>query len=308
MERTRQNVAIVIVTYNSARQIEACLRSVPDGCGGVELVAVVVVDNASSDDSLAVAGRCTGLPLRLIQTGRNGGYAAGINAGVAALADEGVDAVLVLNPDIRLSSGSVAPLVAALGTPGRGVIVPRLVNPDGSLQPSLRRAPTVLRALTEAVVGGTRASRLGSLGELIVDGRAYESPGSACWATGGAMLISMATWRAVGAWDESLLLYGEETEFALRAAAAGHGLWFEPASEMMHLSGDAYATSPMLFALLSVNRVTVFGRWHGRLHTLAYHAAVAAGLLLRAAAGRPTARAAATALLRPARRLRALPG
>jgi N-acetylglucosaminyl-diphospho-decaprenol L-rhamnosyltransferase len=306
VERTGRDVAIVIVTYNSARQIEECLRSVPEGCGGVRLVAVVVVDNASADASLDVAARCSDLPLRLIQTGRNGGYAAGINAGVAAVGQD-VDAVLVLNPDIRLKAGSVAPLVAALG-PGRGVVVPRLVNPDGSLQPSLRRAPSVGRAMAEAVIGGTRASRLGPLGELIVDEAEYARPRSAAWATGGAMLISTATLRAVGPWDESLLLYGEETEFALRAGAAGHGLWFEPASEMIHLSGDAYATSPMLFALLSVNRVTVFGRWHGRLHTLAYRSALAAGLLLRAAAGRATARAALTALLRPGRRLRALPG
>lgn len=307
MERTEAGVAIVVVTYNSARQIEACLRSVAAGCDGLRLTDVVVVDNASADASLDVAARCSDLPLRLVQTGRNGGYAAGINAGIAAVGPD-VDAVLVLNPDIRLRPGSVAPLVAALGTPGRGVVVPRLVNPDGSLQPSLRRPPTLLRAVAEAVIGGTRASRLGALGELIVDEAEYARPRSAAWATGGAMLISTATLRAVGPWDESLLLYGEETEFALRAGAAGHGLWFEPASEMVHLSGDAYATSPMLFALLSVNRVTVFGRWHGRLHTLAYHAAVTGGLLLRAAAGRSTARAAVTALLRPARRLRALPG
>ena len=192
----------------------------------------------------------------------------------------------MLNPDIRMRPGSVAPLVRALGEPGRGVAVPRLVNPDGSLQPSLRRRPTVARALAEAVVGGRRAARIGRLSELIFDERAYVNPGPAAWATGGAMLISAKTFQDVGPWDESLLLYGEETEFALRAAERGYQVWYEPASEMVHLSGDDYQRSGLLFALLSVNRVRVFGRFHGRVHTMAFHLAVTLGLVLRAAAGR----------------------
>lgn len=301
------SVAIVVVTFQSAELVGACLDSVAAGCAGVRLTEVVVVDNASRDGTLDRAARGD-LPVRAVQLGRNGGYAAGINAGVAALDLDALDAVLVLNPDIRMRPGAVAPLVRALAVPGRGLAVPRLVNPDGSLQPSLRRPPTVRRVLAEALLGGARAARLGTLAELVVDERVYARGGQAAWATGGAMLISARALREVGPWDESLLLYGEETDFALRAADRGFALWYEPASEMVHLSGDAYATSPALFALLAVNRVRVFGSRHGAAHTHAFRAALVTGLLLRAAAGRPTARAAVTALLRPRTRLRALPG
>ena len=308
MSGPARTVAIVVVTYNSSGQIDECLDSLEAGCAGVRLKQVVVVDNASKDDTLARVGARENLPLEVVQLGYNGGYAAGINAGVAALPDEGIDAILVLNPDVRMRPGSVAPLAAALVMPGIGLAVPRLVDSDGDLQPSLRRTPSVLRALTESFLGGPRASRLGVLSEKIMDKQAYDRPRATAWATGGAMLISRAVFREVGSWDESLLLYGEETDFALRAGERGYKVWYEPAAEMVHLGGNAYRTSPLLYALLSVNRVRVFGRSHGRVHTLAFHVAVTLGLVLRAAAGRATARTAAAALLRPGWRLTALPG
>ncbi len=306
-------IAVVIVTYNSARDLGTCLDSLVDGAYGVKLVRVVIADNASADSSVAVArGRADRLPIQVVELGRNAGYAAGINAGIAAVTDgpdaEAVDAVLVLNPDITVRPGAIAVLAAELAAPARGIVVPRLVNPDGSLQPSLRRPPTLTRAVAESVIGGRRASRIGGLSELIIDPRRYERAGTAAWATGAAMLISTAASRDLGPWDESFLLYAEETDFALRAGERGWQLWYQPAAVMEHIRGDAFEASPMLNALLLVNRVRVYRRRHGRLAGVAYHAAVTAGAAIRAAMGSPTARAGLVALLRPSRRLRALPG
>lgn len=304
----RPTVGVVIVTYHSADVLGACLRSLVDGADGVRLTDVVVADNASADDSVAIAtGFADRLPVRVVQLGRNAGYAAGINAGIAQLGDD-VDAVLVLNPDITVRPGAIALLAAELAQPARGIVVPKLLNPDGSLQPSLRRPPTVARAVTESVVGGRRAARIGQLSELITDPRQYERPRAAAWATGAAMLIAMPAARDIGPWDESLLLYGEETDFALRAGDRGWQLWYVPTAVMEHLSGDAFTTNPVLNALLAVNKVRVFQRRHGRLGGLAYHAAITLGAALRAAAGSRTARAAVLALLVPSRRLRVLPG
>src|SRR6266498_2308968 len=125
-------VAIVIVTYNSAEVLAGCLGSLREGCAGVRLTEVVVADNASADESVRIAKEATDLPIQTVQLGRNAGYAAGFNAGVAALS--GPDAVLLLNPDCRLRPGSVAVLARALAGPGRGIAAPRLLNSDGSLQ------------------------------------------------------------------------------------------------------------------------------------------------------------------------------
>jgi GT2 family glycosyltransferase len=301
----RARTAIVVVTYNSAPVLGDCLRSLADGAKGVELTDVVVVDNSSRDGTLDLAETFTDLPMRTVQMGRNAGYAAGINAGVNELDLATLDSVLAINPDCRLTPGSVAALQEVLTVPGRGIAVPRLVNPDGSLQPSLRRTPTLRRAWAEAVIGGTRAGRIGKLGELVTDPREYERAAPAAWATGAAMLMSVDALLQTGPWDESFLLYSEETEFALRAADRGWALWYEPSSVVEHIGGDS-DTNPMLAALLTVNRVRLFRRRRGFAAGLAYYIAVVLGESARALAGRQTSRASVTALLRPSRRIQTL--
>ncbi|GAA4561637.1 glycosyltransferase family 2 protein [Planotetraspora kaengkrachanensis] len=297
-------IAIVIVTYNSARVLEGCLSSLLPGARGVDLAEVVVADNASKDDSVLMADKAGAT---VVQLGRNAGYAAAINAGIASLDLDGLDAVLVLNPDCRLGEGSLARLAEPLRRPRTGITAPRLTSPDGHVHPSLRRAPTVRGAWAEAVIGGTLAGRLGSLGEVITDPERYDQPGPAAWATGAAMLISVPALREIGPWDESFLLYSEETEFALRAADLGWTLWYEPAAVVEHIGGDA-KVNPMLAALLTVNKVRLFRRRRGPLAGFAYYLAVLLGEGVRAVAGRSTARAAVLWLVMPSRRIRALPG
>jgi len=256
----------------------------------------VVADNASKDDCVAIADAATYLPMRTVQLGRNAGYAAAINAGIGALDIRKLDAVFVMNPDCRLRPDTLYLLARALRQPGRGIAVPRLLNPDGTLQPSLRRAPTVYRAVAEAVMGGQLAGRVGRLGELVTAPGEYERPGPAVWATGAAMLVSADAIRDLGPWDESFLLYSEETEYDLRAADKGWMLWYEPEAVVEHIGGDS-GTNPMLAALLIVNKVALFRRRRSAAAAWAYYGAVVAGEAVRALVGRRTSRASLAALL-----------
>jgi N-acetylglucosaminyl-diphospho-decaprenol L-rhamnosyltransferase len=296
-------IAIVIVTYNSAAVLAECLGALPEGSRGVNLTNVVVADNASQDESVRIA---KGAGAEIVQTGRNAGYAAAINAGVASLNLAELDAVLVLNPDCKMHPGALAVLAGTLEVPGRGIAVPRLTKPDGTLQPSLRRAPTVHGAFAEAVIGGTLSGRIGAFGEVITDPRRYEQPGTFAWATGAAMLLDTEAIRALGPWDESFLLYSEETEYALRAADLGWSLWYEPEAVIEHVGGES-GTNPMLAALLIVNKVRLFRRRRGRIASLAYYLSIVLGQSVRALAGSRTARAALAALLLPSRRIQELP-
>ena len=155
--------------------IEACLRSLPAAFADAAEPSVVVVDNASTDGTVDVVARVAP-DAHVVRRPANRGYAAAINAGVAAAPGGLGDALLILNPDIRLDAGSVGPLLAALGAPGVGIAVPMLVDEDGQLLRSLRRRPTVSRALAEALLGGDRAGRWG-LGEVVGDPAAYQRPG-----------------------------------------------------------------------------------------------------------------------------------
>lgn len=297
-------IAIVVVTYNSADVLEGCLRSLPDAAQGVTLTDIVIADNASTDASVRIAMEST-VPVQVVQLGRNAGYAAGLHAGVATLDLGRLDAVMVLNPDCRLGPGCLATLAAALNEPCRGIAAPRLLNPDGTLQPTLRRMPTVGRALAEAVIGGERAGRIGTLGELVFDPAEHERAGPAAWVTGAALLISTRCLAEVGPWDESFLLYSEETEFILRAADAGWSTWYEPAAAVEHIGGES-GTNPALAALLMVNKVRLFRRRRGQPAATVYYLVVLLGQAVRALAGRRTARAAVAALLRPSSRPRSL--
>lgn len=304
-EADRLSVSVVIVTYNSSKVLGGCLDSLPAGLQGVDVAEVVVADNSSTDGVVALAEERNISDLRIVHVGRNAGYSAAINIAVETLKES--DAILVLNPDVRLRPGSVFALAGALQGLGVGIAVPRLVAPTGELHYSLRREPTLGRAVAEALLGGDRADRLAGLGERITDPRRYGVSAPAVWATGAVMLISRTALLAIGPWDESFLLYSEETEFALRAADHGWGLWFEAGAEAVHIGGES-RTNPMLAALLSVNRVRLYRRRHRTIAGFSYYVAITFGEALRAAAGRQTSRAALGALLFRSRRLHVLPG
>ncbi|MFD3839312.1 glycosyltransferase family 2 protein [Streptomyces sp. NPDC058642] len=295
-------VAVIVVTWNSASVLPGFLAALPEGMAGLDW-RLVVADNDSADDTVAVL-RELAPDTTIVQTGRNAGYAAGINAALGAAGDYG--AVLICNPDIRMRQGCAKRLVDNLGD-GVGIAVPLLYE-EGSDTPhrSLRRESTVLRALGEAVIGNTRAGRFPALSELVTDPAAYRHPTRADWATGALMAMSADCLTACGPWDESFFLYSEETEYCLRARDRGYATQLDPTAEAVHLGGDSQV-SPRLWTLLTLNRVRLYRKRHGPLATTAFRTAVLLRETSRAALGRKASRAAATALARPGA-LRRTPG
>lgn len=298
----RADVAVVVVTYNSEDLLPGLIESLGPGLDGLRW-HLVVADNASADGSAAAARRLAPTAT-VVETGRNGGYAAGINAGVAAAGD--ARAVLVLNPDVRLLPGCGRILLDALALPGTGIAVPHLVDGHGQLIETMRREPTVLRTLGDAFLGARRAGRHRLLGEVVTDPACYRSPAVVDWAEGSTLLISRDCWDRCGPWDESYFLYSEETEFALRARDAGLVTRFVPQAHAVHLEGDS-RQSPALWTLVVLNKVRLFRRRHAGPRVAAFWAALLLREGSRAVLGKPTSRSAVRALLSPAR-LREAPG
>lgn len=291
---TSERVVVVVVLYNSADLLPDLVASLPEGLAEVpyELVAV---DNASSDDSVEVV-RALAPEATVVVTGRNAGYAAGINAGVAAAAPH--TAVLVLNSDVRLEPGCVPAMLAALRRRGAGIVVPRLIDAEGEAIDSLRREPTVLRAFGDALLGAQRAGRYHALGEVVTNRRGYTVEQRSDWAEGSTQLISAECWQACGPWDESFFLYCEETEFDLRARDHGYATWLAPQAHAIHLEGGS-GISNRLWVLQVTNRIRLFRRRHGRLATALYWLATLIREGSRSLLGRSNSRADTRALLRP---------
>lgn len=296
-------IQIVVVTWNSGAVLSSLLDSLPAGLGALPY-HLTIVDNASADQTVSLAeswfhrhGEVSG---EVVRTGRNAGYAAAINAGLRQAGP--YRAALILNPDIRLTAGAVERMLDVLDADGgepAGIVVPCTRDRDGRLVYSLRREPTIPRALGEAVLGG-RAGHVPWLGESVRDPAAYRAETAADWATGAVMLISAACLDECGLWDESFFLYSEETEFALRARDHGFATRLAPEAEVTHLGGES-GTCARLWALLTVNRIRLYRRRHPRPATALYWCAVMLRELSRAALGRHTSRAAVSALLRPRR-------
>lgn len=292
-------LTVGVVTYNSAALLPDLLAGLPAAMAGVPEWRLVVADNASSDGTLDVL-RALAPDAVVCPSPTNDGYAAGVNAAADAVPEADL---LLLNPDLRLGPDCVARLRAGLtARVGTGIAVPRLLEPGGALAYSLRRRPTVLRALGESLLGGRRARRFAALSEVVAEPAAYTRAVTSDWASGAAMLVSRECLSAVGRWDESFFLYSEETDFALRAAAAGYALRLVPEAEAVHVGGDSHV-SPRLWSLLVSNKVRLYARGHGRMRAVAFWAAVALGEAMRSVRPAATHRAALRALVTDRRRL-----
>ena len=287
-------VAVVVVSFNSSPVLSGLVESLGAGMAGVPY-ELVVADNASTDGSVGLVRRIAPAAT-VVEMGRNAGYAAGINAAVSAAGPH--TAVLALNPDVRLAPGCVPTLLAALREPGVGIAVPRLLDARGGVIESMRRAPTLVRAFADAVIGADRAGRIGELGEVVTDERRYECSADAEWAEGSTQLIGTECWDRCGGWDESFFLYSEEADFHLRAGDEGLRVRYVPEATATHLEGDS-ATSPRLWALLVANRLMFFRRRNALAASAFFWLALVMREGTRALLGSATSRAAVRVLFRP---------
>lgn len=283
------DVVIVIVTYNSADVVAGLLDSLPAGVGDLA-TEVVVVDNGSTDGTVALLNARD--DCRVVQD-TNRGYSAGINRGVEAAGD--APAVLILNADVRLTPGSVPPLLAALERPEVGIVAPRVVDGTGRLHPSLRREPSLLR-----VLGLTRTG-VPALSEYVTAPAEYDRAHDVDWALGAALLVRRTCHDALGGWDESYFLYSEETDLSLRARDLGWVTTYVPGSTVVHLEG-ASGRSPRTYAMQAVNRVRLYRRRHGALASWCYLGLVTGREALRVVTGDRSAAPVVAALVRPSAR------
>jgi GT2 family glycosyltransferase len=140
------------------------------------------------------------------------------------------------------------------------------------------------------------AAKLGLPTELIRDPSRYSVDGPVGWATGGLILIDASCADAVGPWDESYFMYDEEVDYSLRAADLGYPVWYVHEAHATHLGG-ADRAAPWADALTKRNRVRTLARRRGSFFAAIAAAGLIIGSAMRAAAGRPAARAGLWALV-----------
>ncbi len=269
-------VAVIVVSHNSARWLTACLSSLFERAGNVEL-DVVVVDSGSTDDTLQLVQR--EFPqVRLLAT-ENRGFAAANNRGLEVV---DADWVVFLNPDTRILAGSLEGLVSVLqARPTVGLGGVRQIDENGVMDPTMRRFPNALRSLAMSL-GGERLPFLPSwLGERVLDPKHYDRESSCDWTVGSFMLVRRAALDDVGPMDEQFFLYCEETDFCLRMHRAGWGVVHLPQLTILHQSSST-DSNERLNAQMAFARRQYMRKHFSPPHRLAATAAVGLGFALRA--------------------------
>jgi N-acetylglucosaminyl-diphospho-decaprenol L-rhamnosyltransferase len=222
-------VAAVVVTYDALPWIEQCL----DSLAGVE---TVVVDNGSSDGTVAFV-RERYPDVRLVES-ENRGLGAGWNLGLRETTSA---YALLLNADAWLVAGGLDRLVAFADTRPRAAVVgPRLLNPDGTLQRSVRGYPTVWRLATEYLFLRKLAPGSSALNAFYGGGFDHDQTREVEVVMGACMLLRRAAVEEVGYCDEDYFLFSEETDWCFRFRLAGWQVWFTPDAEFVHVSGAAH--------------------------------------------------------------------
>ena len=219
----------VIVAYNSAEDL-------PDSVGSVQRQVgvrtnVTVVDNASADDSAAVARE---LGVQVIENGSNRGFAVAVNAGLRAGT---APWVLIFNPDAALPEDGLARLVAtAESVDSCGCVGPRIANLDGTEYASGRRFPDLWTAAAHALLGrlapGNPATRRYHARDID-----RTKTTAVDWVSGCCMVLRRSTWESLGGLDESYFMYLEDVDLCFRLKQAGQVTVYEPAVSVPHIGG-----------------------------------------------------------------------
>ena len=282
-------VDVVVVTYDAMPWVERCLES-------VRAHPTVVVDHGSTDGTLDLARRFE--HVRVVEQ-ENRGVGAGWNRG---LAETTAPWVLLLNADAWVLGDAVSRLVSfAEAHPRAGLVGPKLLNTDGSLQRSVRGFPTPWRIATEFFFLRKLAPRSHALNAFYAANWDHASARSVEWVGGAAMLVRRAAVDQVGDVDETFFMFSEETDWQYRMHRAGWEVWFCPDAEVVHVGGVSFRFDS--FPTLVLSHVRYMRKHHGERAAAATRALLIASLGLRAAIFRgergKNYAGAARALLRP---------
>lgn len=254
------NVSIVIVSRDTRDLLAACLRSIAPAAGPLA-VETIVVDSASRDGTVAML-RASFPDVAVIEPHANTGYARGNNLGITHARGA---AILILNPDTELTAGALPALFAALmDDPTVGIVGPRLRYPDGSVQPSRRRFPTLATALVESTVVQEWWPNHPALARYIMKDVPDDAPHDADWLVGACLLVRRSVFETVGRFDERLFLYSEEPEFCWRVWRAGWRVRYVPDAEVRHHEGRSTGQNvPARQRAFAVSKTDLMRRLYG---------------------------------------------
>jgi N-acetylglucosaminyl-diphospho-decaprenol L-rhamnosyltransferase len=254
------DLSVSVVSYRAPTLLRQCLQAVSAEASTMA-IEVTVVDNASGDGSAEMVAE--DFPrVRLIRNERNRGFAAAHNQ---ALRRTSGRYWLVLNSDAAPSPGALQRLVDFLDQhPDVAVAGPRLRHPDGAVQPSRRRFPTLATLFLESTQLQRFSPSNPVLRRYYVADRSDEEQQDVDWLVGACLCVRAAAAQHVGLFDERFFMYSEELDWCRRFRAAGWRVAYVPEAEVIHFEGGSsrldLAARDRRF---QASKLHYAAKWHG---------------------------------------------
>jgi GT2 family glycosyltransferase len=280
------HLAVVVVSWNVRGLLTACLRSLmADLESAGQAASIWIVDNASADGTPDMVAEA--FPsINLIASQENLGFVRANNLALREIASQPsptADRFWLLNPDTEVQPGATAALIAALeSAPEVGVVGPKLLYPDGSLQHSAFRFPGLIQLVFEFFPLSAR------LYDTRLNGRyprrLYEGtePFPIDHPLGASMLVRAEAIADVGMMDEDFFMYCEEIDWCWRMHKAGWRILCAPAAHVIHHAGQSSGQVQVSsFKTLWTSRAKLYARHHGPLTRRWAKALVRAGMKRR---------------------------
>ncbi len=267
------DLSIIIVTWNAKRFVEECFGSISEEVRGVS-AEVVAVDNASADGTAdMIAERFP--EVKLIRSPTNLGFPKG-NV-VAIEASHPGRYVCLVNPDVCVLPGCFDKMLEYMERdPTIGVLGPQMLNPDGSIQQSCFRAPSVWTSWCRALaLDRTALRRLPLFGGLLMADFAHDRTRDVDALNGCFLLIRRAAMDQVGLIDERYFMYGDDLDWCLRFRKKGWRVVFYPKASAIHHGGGTTARAPVYFYVeMQKANLQYWKKHHSRPAQLAYLASL----------------------------------
>ena len=235
----KQQITIIIVTYNSEKYIVDCLLSILESNTKNISVEIIVIDNNSSDLTVSRVKelRKSRSGLTLIQNTNNYGFAHATNQGI--LRRKKTDYCLLLNPDTIVNNNSIRDLVRCATKNKAGIVGGNTYDRFGIQNGSYFRFPNIFIAIFD-FTNLRKLSRSGYWHNYFYY-KDVEQSKENCFpvevVTGGFMLVSSNAIQKIGLFDERFFMYLEDVDYCIRASHAGITVFHTNLSKIVHFAG-----------------------------------------------------------------------
>ena len=272
-------VSVVIVSYNSRAVLDPCLQSLKKQ-NVFDDTEVIVVDNASSDGSPTMV-RERHPWVKLIAGRKNVGFSRGVNIGIREARGE---YFLILNPDTVVRSDSIERLLEFMKrTPSAGIVGPKLVYNDGTLQYSCRRFYTwKVLVLRRTILGKILKNSAAVADHMMLDFD-HESTREVDWILGACLLVRRRAVESVGLLDERFFLYFEDVDWCYRMRQKGWKVFYHPEAVVTHSYARESAQSVINRSVIAhlASLIRYYDKWNPVFYLLKkYREVIKIGLFL----------------------------